>query len=128
MAGKASDSSGLIPCPDWRMTVCCMQGTVSSKKKKKNKLKRVVATVKRAARKDKMSKQECFAAVQLLHDPQVSSFCRSNLLCPVSSPYTVVLPLHGHNMHWIFQQKFTGDFSVLHRDTSVDHGNLDYVR
>ena len=48
-----------------------VQGTVSSKKKKKNKLKRVVATVKKAARKDKMSKQESFAAVQLLHDPQV---------------------------------------------------------
>ncbi|KAK9840402.1 hypothetical protein WJX74_009278 [Apatococcus lobatus] len=46
------------------------KGTVSSKKKKKNKLKRVVATVKKAARKDKMSKQESFAAVQLLHDPQ----------------------------------------------------------
>lgn len=54
----AADASGL-------------QGTVSSKKKKKNKLKRVVATVKKAARKDKMSKQESFAAVQLLHDPQV---------------------------------------------------------
>eukprot|EP00884_Botryococcus_braunii_P012226 jgi/Botrbrau1/21003/Bobra.0144s0020.2 len=46
------------------------KGTVSSKKKKEKKLKRVMATLKKAARKEKGSQQEGFAAIQLLHDPQ----------------------------------------------------------
>lgn len=50
------------------------QGTVSSKKKKVAKLKRVMATVKRASKKDKAGHVESFAAVQLLHDPQVQPY------------------------------------------------------
>lgn len=46
-------------------------GTTSSKKKKQAKLKRVVAAVKRAARREKASTNEGFAAIQLLYDPQV---------------------------------------------------------
>ncbi|KAI7837441.1 hypothetical protein COHA_008699 [Chlorella ohadii] len=46
------------------------KGTVSSKKKKQKKLKRVQAAVKRQARKEEGSKHESFAALQLLHDPQ----------------------------------------------------------
>ncbi len=48
------------------------QGTRSSKKKKQNKLKRVVATVKKAERKGQERTHESFAALHLLHDPQVS--------------------------------------------------------
>ncbi len=46
------------------------QGTRSSKKKKQAKLKRVMATVKKAARKEAATTSESFAAVHLLHDPQ----------------------------------------------------------
>ena len=46
------------------------KGTNSSKKKKEKKLKRVMAAVKKQQRK--VSKNfENFAAIQLLHDPQV---------------------------------------------------------
>ncbi len=38
---------------------------------KQKKLKRVQAAVKRQARKEEGSKHESFAALQLLHDPQV---------------------------------------------------------
>ena len=48
-----------------------MQGTVSSKKKKQAKLKRVMQTVKKHERKAGMHPAEAFAAMQLLHDPQV---------------------------------------------------------
>ena len=48
-----------------------MQGTTSSKKKKQAKLKRVMATVKRQAKKDAANPHDSFAAVQLLNDPQV---------------------------------------------------------
>lgn len=48
-----------------------MQGTAASKKKKKAKLQRVMATVKRAARKGRADNAQSFAAIQLLHDPQV---------------------------------------------------------
>ena len=48
-----------------------MQGTVSSKKKKQAKLKRVMQTVKKHDRKAGMHPAEAFAAMQLLHDPQV---------------------------------------------------------
>lgn len=47
-----------------------MQGTNSSKKKKKNKLKRVMQTVKKYERRAADKHQEAFAAMQLLHDPQ----------------------------------------------------------
>ncbi|GIM11976.1 hypothetical protein Vretimale_15407, partial [Volvox reticuliferus] len=48
------------------------KGTRSSKKKKQAKLKRVMATVKKAARKGGAagSGAESFAAIHLLHDPQ----------------------------------------------------------
>ena len=46
-------------------------GTTSSKKKKQAKLKRVVASLKRTARRERGGVSEGFAAIQLLHDPQV---------------------------------------------------------
>lgn len=49
-----------------------VQGTVSSKKKKMAKLKRVMAQVKRQDRREKRDTNQNFAAIQLLHDPQVS--------------------------------------------------------
>ena len=48
-----------------------VQGTLKSKKKKKNKLDRVMATLKRKARQGKAQEQHSFAALQLIHDPQV---------------------------------------------------------
>lgn len=79
-----------------------LQGTKSSKKKKQAKLKRVMATVKKQARKENSNPHDSFAAVQLLNDPQVCcslfASCRMFLaasdrehkLCPplyvVSSP------------------------------------------
>ena len=47
-----------------------MKGTVSSKKKKEKKLQRVLAAVKKQKRKANHN-HENFAAIQLLHDPQV---------------------------------------------------------
>ena len=47
-----------------------LQGTSSSKKKKKAKLQRVMAAVKKQARRDVAAVSEGFAAVHLLHDPQ----------------------------------------------------------
>ena len=44
---------------------------MSSKKKKQAKLKRVMQTVKKHERKAGMHPAEAFAAMQLLHDPQV---------------------------------------------------------
>ncbi|KAG1675672.1 hypothetical protein FOA52_002381 [Chlamydomonas sp. UWO 241] len=46
------------------------KGTHSSQKKKKRKIARVQATVKKAERKGLASHSESFAAVHLLHDPQ----------------------------------------------------------
>ncbi|KAL0039901.1 hypothetical protein WJX77_011228 [Trebouxia sp. C0004] len=46
------------------------KGTKSSKKKKQAKLKRVMATVKKQAKKDNANPHDSFAAVQLLNDPQ----------------------------------------------------------
>lgn len=50
------------------------QGTNSSKKKKAAKLKRAMQAVKKAERRQAGSVSESFAAMQLLHDPQVSLF------------------------------------------------------
>jgi protein SDA1 len=47
-------------------------GTASSKKKKQAKLKRAMASVKRAAKRERSATVDGFAALQLLHDPQVS--------------------------------------------------------
>lgn len=44
------------------------------------KLKRVQAAVKRQARKEDGSKHESFAALQLLHDPQVRACLKALLL------------------------------------------------
>lgn len=52
------------------MCVPLAQGTFSSKKKKKRKLARVMATIKKAGRKDAAVSHEGFAAMHLLHDPQ----------------------------------------------------------
>ena len=71
-----------------------LQGTAASKKKKKAKLQRVMATVKRAARKGEADPAQSFAAIQLLRDPQVSDvhtlhphvhFTSSKLQCCVQS-------------------------------------------
>ena len=54
-----------------------LQGTAASKKKKKKKLDRVMGTLKRKSRQGKAHQQHSFAALQLLHDPQVSPLaCR----------------------------------------------------
>ena len=50
-------------------------GTASSKKKKEKKLARVRRAVAKAARKGTAGAGEGFAAIQLLHDPQVSGEC-----------------------------------------------------
>lgn len=50
--------------------VCHPQGTLSTKKRKQKKIKRMVAAVKRAERREEGGRQESFAALQLLHDPQ----------------------------------------------------------
>lgn len=47
------------------------QGTTSSKRKKSAKLKRVMQAVKKHERRAAGSVSESFAAMQLLHDPQV---------------------------------------------------------
>ena len=52
-----------------------LQGTVSSKKKKMAKLKRVMAQVKKQDRREKRNTDQNFAAIQLLHDPQVRFAC-----------------------------------------------------
>ena len=49
-----------------------MLGTTASKKKKQAKLKRAMASVKRAAKRERSATVDGFAALQLLHDPQVS--------------------------------------------------------
>jgi site-specific recombinase XerC len=61
--GHISQSSALF----------CAQGTRSSKKKKQHKLKRVMATVKKSNKKSANSHHESFAAMHLLHDPQVGA-------------------------------------------------------
>eukprot|EP00889_Picochlorum_renovo_P002999 jgi/Picre1/30029/NNA_005401.t1 len=48
------------------------KGTTSSKKKKQKKLKRAMHSVKKALRQEEGQQKETFAAIQLLHDPQVS--------------------------------------------------------
>ncbi len=58
-----------------------LKGTRSSKKKKQAKLKRVMATVKRAERKDVDRGQEGFAALHLLHDPQVGAGVSMYAVC-----------------------------------------------
>jgi hypothetical protein len=50
------------------------QGTKSSKRKKQAKLKRVMSSLKRHARKEAAAGNEGFAALHLLHDPQVTDF------------------------------------------------------
>jgi hypothetical protein len=54
--------------PPCRVT---LQGTRSSKKRKQAKLKRVMSTLKKAARREAAAGGEGFAALHLLHDPQV---------------------------------------------------------
>jgi len=65
-----------------------VQGTVSSKKKKMAKLKRVMAQVKKQDRREKRDTDQNFAAIQLLHDPQVlpspmhgCKLCNCSALC-----------------------------------------------
>lgn len=56
---------------DTKVYLLILQGTPSSKRKKEAKLKRVMATVKKQERREKASATPNFAAIQLLHDPQV---------------------------------------------------------
>ena len=56
-----------------------LQGTISSKKKKQAKLKRVMGALRKNARKERGTGAESFAAVQLLNDPQVRATC-----CPMA--------------------------------------------
>ena len=56
-----------------------VQGTTSSKKKKQAKLKRVMATVKKQAKKEAANPHDSFAAVQLLNDPQARPFASVSL-------------------------------------------------
>ena len=58
------------------------QGTRSSKKKKERKLNRVMGTVKKATRKGQESHSESFAALHLLHDPQVCGVEGVGRECP----------------------------------------------
>lgn len=51
-------------------TVCCVQGMYRTKRKKQAKLKRVMTTVRKQARKGETGGAESFAALHLLHDPQ----------------------------------------------------------
>ena len=58
--------------PSWLQdTGLSLQGTLSSKKKKQAKLKRVMGALRKNARKERGTGAESFAAVQLLNDPQV---------------------------------------------------------
>jgi len=61
----APPHSTLPPSP-----LTCVQGTSSSKKRKQAKLQRVMAAVKKHARREASAVSEGFAAVHLLHDPQ----------------------------------------------------------
>ena len=70
----AASMNGSSACLSAR-SVLLLQGTKSSKKKKQAKLKRVMATVKKQARKESANPHDSFAAVQLLNDPQVSYPC-----------------------------------------------------
>ena len=47
------------------------KGTTASKKKKQAKLKRVMNTLRKTSKGEDAAKRESFAALQLLHDPQV---------------------------------------------------------
>ena len=87
---------GTSCCHHWQAAWagCNSQGTNSSKKKKAHKLKRVMQAVKKAERRQAGSVSESFAAMQLLHDPQV----RSKAACVHRRGLTaVLLPLHDHN-------------------------------
>jgi protein SDA1 len=53
------------------------QGTRSSKRKKQAKIKRALHTVKKAAKRGEESTSESFAALHLLHDPQVRLYTAS---------------------------------------------------
>ena len=72
------------------------QGTAASKKKKKKKLDRVMSTLKRKSRQGRAQQQNSFAALQLLHDPQVRSRppgCRGLGLLPCSGARSTASPL-----------------------------------
>ncbi len=70
-----------------------MQGTTSSKKKKQAKLRRVMQTVKKHERRAGMHPAEAFAAMQLLHDPQVSGSAHAS--CTLSRPVNLASLLIG---------------------------------
>ncbi|EFJ52836.1 hypothetical protein VOLCADRAFT_55520, partial [Volvox carteri f. nagariensis] len=70
--GRGEEGGGHTQTQTLHFALNAMQGTRSSKKKKQAKLKRVLATVKKSARKSGSAGAgaESFAAIHLLHDPQ----------------------------------------------------------
>lgn len=68
----------IAPCAPRPCIAAPPQGTSSSKKKKQAKLQRALAAVKKQARREAAAVHEGFAAVHLLHDPQV---CRPAAGC-----------------------------------------------
>jgi hypothetical protein len=70
-----------------------LQGTKSSKKKKQAKLKRVMQTLKKHARKEAALGSEGFAALHLLHDPQVT--------CVLNSTYIWQLSFEKYHLCWV---------------------------
>lgn len=73
LKGASFDSSQLAATQ--RPFASSLQGTLSSKKKKQAKLKRVMGALRKNARKERGTGAESFAAVQLLNDPQVRYSC-----------------------------------------------------
>jgi hypothetical protein len=117
-------------CPT---TLNIPQGTKSSKKKKQAKLKRVMATLKKAAHKEAALGSEGFAALHLLHDPQVTE---STAHCSVSllavNPYLGDLHLQSLLSccyHCLLLTPAVGCLlltaagrrAVAHRDAAVAH-------
>ena len=72
-ADRAAGKSGPVAPSGRDVHRMTSLGTVSSKKKKEKKLARVRRSVAKAARKGSAGAGEGFAAIQLLHDPQVSA-------------------------------------------------------
>jgi hypothetical protein len=81
------------------------QGTKSSKKKKQAKLKRVMATLKKQARKEAALGSEGFAALHLLHDPQVGlARLLQQLLSADCTQFQVVLLRAASQYKSVFSQ------------------------
>lgn len=92
------------------------QGTPSSKKKKMARLKRVMATVKKQERREKADSSQGFAAIQLLHDPQV----RAVLIPPLMGrSSTLRIVLHIGNSTSEERSGWDDDFMYSYLEHSV---------